>query len=216
VTDHRSLGYWALTALLLWGGGATAHVPPLAGKLVDCVARSDLVVAGTVERIVDVKTRMVETTVRIERIISGEVRAERVTFHGSARFAPRERYVVFLRRRGGGFEGVQGAGTLFTSRPEEDAVYERTVVAIAQALRAAPPVHADQLRLALIPALRKSPPPLRYHAALELGALAHHGALSAESRRALEDTAGDAGLDPALKGLVATLLREEPAADGRQ
>jgi len=58
----------------------------------------------------------------------------------------------------------------------------------------------------IIPALSATAPPLRYHAILELDALAHHG-LSEPERQSLERLSTDPTTDPAIRPLVTSLLR---------
>ena len=196
-------------ALLLWSQAAAAHIPQLSGKLVDCISHSDVIVAGTVDQVTDVTNRIVETTLKVEHVLAGEVAVPSVTFRGGARFAPHERYVVFLRRASGAFEGVQAAGTLFNSRPQDDGEYQQAIDSVRAALRAPPDAQVDRLRAALIPALRAAPQPLRYHAALELAALAHHGPLNADNRQVLAALVADPGFDPALRPLVTALLQPQ-------
>jgi opacity protein-like surface antigen len=192
---------------------AAAHVPPVAGKLVDCIQQSDLIVAGVIERIANVDALTVETTVHVERTFVGIAPDTRVTFRGGARFAAHERYVVFLRRGETAVIGVQAAGTLFPSRAADDAQYRDVITAVRTALTAEGDTRVERLRSALIPALRAQPEPLRYHAALELGALAHHGALSAAHRDALDAIAADPRTDVKLRRLIALLA--QPVGSGQ-
>lgn len=192
----------SLIALLLTAAIASAHVPPVAGKLVDCIRRSDVVVAGVVERVTDVDPRMVEATVRIERTLLGDAPGATVIFRGGARFASKQRYVVFLHRDGSTLTGVQPAGTYFPSAPADDTQYEQIIAAVRAALLEKEDLRVDRLRSALIPALRARPKELRYNAALELGALAHHGPLSIAHRREIAAIAAEPGIDPTLRRMI--------------
>jgi hypothetical protein len=195
-----------LLALLLIADPASAHIPNVAGKLVDCIQRSDVIVAGVVERMTDLDARTVEATVRVERTLLGELPGTTVTFAGGARFAVAQRYVIFLRREGATLVGVQPSGTYFPSAVSDDDQYAQVVTAVRAALVAPEAERVDRLRSALIPALRAGPRELRYNAALELGALAHHP-LSAEHRAQLESIMTEPGIDPTLRRLIELVTR---------
>jgi hypothetical protein len=185
---------------------AVAHIPQLRGRLIDLVGRSDLIVIATVENTKRIDTRLNETTARVEARLAGDTQDARLTFRSQPRFATGRRVVVFLRRTGSGFECVQASGTVFPARPEDDASYRDAVEAIRQALRADEAGRAARLRAALIPALSASAPPLRYYALLDLASLTHHGLTEAE-RRALEGVLADASTDPAIRPVIASLLK---------
>ena len=192
----------SLLAVLTLAAAASGHVPPVAGRLVDCIQRSDIVVVAVIEQTADIDTRTLDTTARIERSILGAPGEPTIVFRGNARFVPRQRYVIFLHREGGALVGVQPAGVSFPSAPGDDALYHQVVTAARAALVEQDDRRVDQLRSALIPALQAAPRELRYNAALELGALAHHGVKSAEHRRQLESIAADPRTDPTLRKMI--------------
>jgi hypothetical protein len=197
-----------LLALAL-AGAAQAHLPVLRGRLVELVQQSDAVIIGTAERVEPRGPRLVDTVVRVTQVVLGAPLPETITFRGPTRFAPGQRYVFFLRHQGSGFEGMQASGTVFPATPADDAAYRRTVTAIAAALHGDPSRQADAVRAALIPALSAHAPPLRYHAALELAALAAggHGPTPHE-QRTLERVLARPDTDPALRPVLTPLLRE--------
>src|SRR5262249_25858860 len=171
-----------LVPLLLSAEVAMAHVPMLRGKLIDLVQRSDVVVIGTVDSVRAVGARQVDTMVRVQRQLVGAPSDSTLTFRGATRFAPRARYVFFLRHGAAGFEGIQDSGTVFPATPEDDTFYEHVVESTRHALSTDFAHRVDALCSAMIPALSASVPELRYHAALELSALAgaNRGQCSAE------------------------------------
>ena len=198
---------WLALATLMAVQPAVAHVPIVRGRLVDLVQRSDVVVIGTADRVQPVGPRLIETTMRVELLLLGSSPGSTVTFQGLTRFAPGARYVVFLHRTGNGFEGTQASGTVFPASRDNDADYRATIEAIRHALVAELAHQTDALRAALIPALSSSAPELRYHAALELSALAQDGhGPSAAERRSLQQLLSSPACDPALQPLVAHLL----------
>jgi hypothetical protein len=178
----------------------------LRGKLVELVQRSAVIVIGTVEQVQPVDTRLSDTVVRVEQAVIGDPPPSALTFRGPTRFAPGGRYVFFLRRTDSGFEGVQESGTIFPATSADDGLYRRTIEALHGALQLEPAARVAAVRAALIPALSASAPPLRYHAALELSALAQdgHGPTDAE-RRMLSRLLADADTDPALRPLLSSL-----------
>lgn len=190
---------------------AAAHVPQLRGRLIDLVSQSDLVVVGTVEDVRAVGPQLNDTTVRVEGQFIGEATDAPLTFRARPPFAPGQRFVFFLHRDGASLSCVQPVGTVFPSRPQDDAAYRQTITAVQRALPAVEGERAAALRAAIIPALSAAAPPLRYHAVLELAALAHHGLTEAE-RRALEQLATDPATDPAIRPILVSLLRTAAAA----
>ena len=192
---------------------AAAHVPELRGRVIDLVSQSDLVVVGKVEYVAAIDTRLNDTTVRVEGHFIGETDETVLTFRAQRRFVPGQRFVFFLRRVGTSLECVQPTGTVFPSRPEDDAAYRETVAAIQRALGASVVDRPAALRAAVIPALSAAAPPLRYHAALELAALAHHG-LTESERASLERLVADSACDPTIRSIVTSILRTaaEPAS----
>lgn len=200
-----------LPALLLVAlDTARAHIPQLRGRLLDLVAQSDVVAVGTVETASALDPRTNSTTVRIETALVGEAPGPTLTFRGAARFPVGSRFVFFLRRDGSGFECVQPSGTLFPARPQDDAAYRVTVTGIKLAQREPADKQPAALRTALIPALSAAVPTLRYHAVLELAALAHHG-LSDTDRQALARIAADPSTDATIRPIIKTLLDRPPA-----
>ena len=185
---------------------AAAHIPPLRGRLIELVSQSDLIVAGTVEDVAPLAGRDSDTTVRVEARLLGESANPGLTFRAHSRFAPGQRFVFFLRHRDGGIECVQLSGTVFPARPEDDAAYREVVTGIARALRLGEGEREAALAAALIPALTAASPPLRYHAVLELAALAHHGLTTAE-QHALAHLMADPAADPAIRPIVTEILR---------
>ena len=200
--------YLAL-ALLVAAEPASAHIPQLRGRLLDLVAHSDVVVVGTVETASPLDPRTNSTTIRTETALVGEAPAPTLTFRGAARFPVGSRFVFFLRRNGS-FECVQPSGTLFAARPQDDAAYRVTVTGIKLAQREPADKQPAALRTALIPALSAGVPTLRYHAVLELAALAHHG-LSDTDRQALARIAADPSTDATIRPIIKTLLDRPPA-----
>jgi hypothetical protein len=191
--------------LVLAAQAASAHIPQVRGRLIDLVSQSDLIIVGSVENVKPVDAGRNETTARVVGELVGDTDDAAVTFRGRARFAPGQRSVFFLRRAGTSLEVLQPLGAVFASRPQDDAAYRATIVAIQRAL----PTPADErpaaLRAAIIPALSAAAPPLRYQAALELAGLAHHG-LTPSERHALERLAADPATDAAIRPLLASLL----------
>lgn len=134
-----------------------------------------------------------------------------LTFGCKVRLPMGERQVVFLSRTPEGLRCVQPSGTQFPAEPADDGDYTRAVRGIADALRLPEAKQVTALHAALIPALRANATELRYHAGLELAALAHPGhPLTAEARRAVEAARADASLDPSLRPLLARVLRADP------
>jgi hypothetical protein len=194
-----------LGLLLCWLEPARAHVPQLRGRLVDLVSQSDLIVVGTVDGTRAIEPRRHDTTVRVEGRFGGEPTPPILAFRSARRFAPGKRFVFFLRRDGTGLVCMQPSGTVFASRPDDDAAYRQTISAIQRALRAGVGQRTAALRAAIIPALSATSPALRHHAVLELGALAHHPLTDSE-RRALERIAADPATDAAIRLIVTSLL----------
>lgn len=193
------LALWLCVVFL--APAAAAHVPELRGRLIELVNQSDLVVVGTVERVNAVDKRRRDTTVLVEGSFIGAAPQAPLTFRGEVRFTAGHRFVFFLRRNGNEYECLQPNGARFASRPEDDAVYRDTVTAVQQALLTGANERAAALQAALLPALSSQAPQLRYHAVLEMAALAHHG-LTAPQRRSLERLAADPHADPAIRQLV--------------
>jgi hypothetical protein len=211
---HRRRNAFGLL-VLLWvlaaSTPAAAHLKVLRGKLLELVQRSNLIVIGTAERVIPIGTSLVDTTVKVAHVLAGTSTETRLTFRGPTRFAPGERYVFFLHHTPTGFAAEQDSGTVFPCTPADDAVYRRTVEALTHALRTAVATRDDAVRGALLPALTATPAPLRYHAALELRALADAGhPPNAAERARLEQLLRDPATDPALRPLLNEFLR--PAA----
>jgi hypothetical protein len=202
-----------LAALLLLACGlaaappAAAHLQPLRGKLLDLVQRSDLIVIGSADRVVPIGASRVDTTVTVAHVLSGSFTEKQLTFRGPTRFAPGERYVFFLRRTPTEFLGAQDAGTVFPCTPADDAIYRSTIQGLSRALRSELATRPDAVRAALLPALTAEPLPLRYHAALELHALAQTGhPPNAAERARIEQLMRDPATDPALQPLLRGML----------
>jgi hypothetical protein len=190
------------------GAPAAAHLQVLRGKLVDLVQRSDLIVIGTADSVVPIGTSLVDTTVTVGHVLAGTTTEQRLTFRGPTRFAPGERYVFFLHHTPTGFVGEQDSGTVFPCTPADDVIYQSTVQALTRALRTEVTARPDAVRAALLPALTANPAPLRYHAALELRALAQAGhPPNATERLRIEQLLHDPAADPALSPLLNELLR---------
>lgn len=197
-----------VVALVASAVPVAAHVPVLRGKLVELVQRSTVIVIGTVEQVQPVDTRLTDTVVRLEQGVIGDPPRSALTFRGPTRFAPGGRYVFFLRRTDAGFAGVQEAGTIFPATSADDGLYRRTIEALQHALQLDAALRVAAVRAALIPALSAAAPPLRYHAALELSALAEdgHGPTDAE-RQTLGLLLADPATDPALRPLLSALAQ---------
>jgi hypothetical protein len=102
---------------------------------------------------------------------------------------------------------VHSSGVHFPATEADDADYSRAVRQIAGALRLPEAKQVSAMRTALIPALQAKALELRYHAALELAALAHPGhELTDEQRKAIEAVRGAPDLDPALAPLLDRVL----------
>jgi hypothetical protein len=196
---------------LLVPRAAAAHVPQLRGRIIDLVSQSDLVVVGTVESVRALEARQYDTSVRVEGQIIGAAAEPTLTFHARLRFAPGQRFVFFVRRAGADLECVQPSGTVFPARPEDDAAYHAAISGIERALAVAVDQRPAALRAVIIPALSATAPPLRYHAILELDALAHHG-LTEPERQSLERLSADPTTDPAIRPLVTSLLHTSAGA----
>ncbi len=185
---------------------AAAHVPELRGRVIDLVAQSDLIVVGTVENVRPDAARLNVTTVRVEGQFIGETTDAILTFRARRRFATGRRFLFFLRRAGASLECVQPTGTVFPARPVDDAAYRDTTTAIQRALGAPVADRPAALRAAISSALSAPPPQLRYHAVLELAALAHQG-LTESERQSLARLVADPATDPAIRPIVASILR---------
>jgi hypothetical protein len=183
-----------------------AHVPGLSGKLVAVARRSDVIVIARIEQVRDTGPRRIETTGRVERLLAGDLKDKTVTYGGGPRLAPGRRYVVFLRRGDAGFACTQEAGTVFPVSPNDDERYAQTIAGVRAATAGDEGTQVHALRMALIPALRASAGALRFQAALELAALAHHGELAPDERRELERIAVDPATDATVRRLVAKWL----------
>jgi len=183
---------------------AAAHVPQLRGRLIDLATQSDVIVFATVEQ--SSRTREGNaTTIRVDRWLAGAASDQTVVFIGGPRVAPGERYVFFLRREPGRLTCLQPTGTVFASRPQDDRAYTDAIAAIRAAVASSEDVRAVALRTAMIGALTAPAPVLRFHAVLELAALAHDGFPERE-RRALERIAADPSTDPAIRPALTSLL----------
>jgi hypothetical protein len=197
----------AAVLTLLAGQPAGAHVPALRGRLVDLVRRADLIVIGITNHVRPVGTRLVDTTITVDRVLVGTTSDAGMAFRGPTRFAAGGRYLFFLRRTGRGFEGAQESGTVLPVAREDDQAYQRTIDAIRGALAADAAHQADALRGALLPALSSSVPELRYHAALELSALARDGHRPSDAeRQSLLQLLTSPSSDPALRPVLSHLL----------
>jgi hypothetical protein len=199
---------WGLLALLVLcaAGTARAHIPVLQGRLIDLIRRSDVIVLGTADQLQPVGARRVDVALTVDDVIVGSISEHTLIFRAPSGIAAGERYVVFLRRTGSSFESIQPSGTVFPSRPENDADYRRAITSISQALHRDPAQQVDAVRAALIATLSASPPPLRYHAALELSALTRDGHVPTEvERRHLAALLASPALDPALRPLLISL-----------
>lgn len=193
----------------LLAADAAAHIQPIVGRIVDVVRQSDIVVIGTVRRPTAGKSELID--VAVAATVLGNVDIPLLTFGCKARLPLGERQVVFLSRTPEGLRCVQPSGTQFPAEPADDGDYTRAVRAIADALRLPEAKQVTALRAALIPALRANAMELRYHAGLELAALAHPGhPLTAEARQAIEAARADANLDPTLRPLLDRALRADP------
>jgi hypothetical protein len=177
------------------------------GKIVDLVQRSDLIVIGRTEPPRPGGGPFQNAAIRVDRVLVGVPPASPFTFHSRARFAP-GRYVFFLHNTPSGIEGMQEAGTIFPATPEDDSAYTRTIQALHRVVHAGPPEReAAALRAALIPALSDGAPELRYHAGMELSALAQDGYPPTDAeRRNLSRMLSDPGTDPALRPILSSLL----------
>jgi len=195
----------ASLALLLLAAPAAAHLPQLRGRLIDLATQSDAIVLATVERSVSAAPQRNETTVRVERWLAGAATDEHVTFTAGPRFAAGQRYVFFLRRDPAGFTCLQPSGTVFASRPQDDRAYSEAIASIRAAGFADGELRAVLLRHAMIAALAAPAPALRFHAVLELAALAQHGVSDSE-RRAIERLLGDPATDPTIRPALTSLL----------
>jgi hypothetical protein len=186
---------------------AAAHIPALHGRLVDLIRRAEIIVLGTAHQVTPVSTRVVDTTVAVDEVLTGAAPAGTITFRGPSGVATGERYVVFLRRAGSDLESIQPSGTLFPSRREDDEGYRRAIRAIAQALRGDPATQVPDLRAALIDALSASAAALRYHAVLGLSALAKdgHGPTGPE-RQKVNELLASPSCDPALRPLLSHIV----------
>jgi hypothetical protein len=187
-----------------------AHLQPLAGRLVDLVRRSDLVVVGVITR-PGGPSPDATLQIEIEKIFLGAVEEKSLEVRCAARLGVGERHVVFLTVHPEGFLCAQSARSRFPASAVDDADYERTLRALANALRLPEAKRIPALRAALIPALRASAMELRYHAGLELVALNHPDhPLNPEERQAIAAIRNDTHLDPALRLLLERLLARNP------
>jgi hypothetical protein len=205
--NRARLTSWAV-AFLLAPSLAAAHVPQLRGRLIDLVGRSDAIVIGTVETTAPADGRLHLTTVRVDETLSGDPTRTSLRFRSRPRFAAGRRYVFFLGGAGESLECLQESGTVFPVDAGADAAYRQTIVAIRRAGVADEAERIRLLRAALIPALSAPAPELRYYAVLDLTALSHHD-LSESERRSLERLVADSTTDPAVRPVVATLLRTQ-------
>lgn len=193
--------------VLLLALPTSAHIPTLRGRLIDLIRRSDVIVLGTAERVKPVGARRVDTDLAVHDVLAGTPPGDTLTFRGSNGIAAGERYVVFLHRTATGFESIQGSGTVFPSRPADDEDYRRAIRSISQALHNGGPQQIATVRTALIAALSAAAAPLRYHAALELSALAHDGHQPTDAeRQQLAAMLASPTLDPGLRSLLRALV----------
>ena len=208
-------------ALLAAALPATAHMPLVKGRLVDLTQRSDAIVIGRVSATAPIRDRQVVATVQIDRVLSGDLAHQsRLAFRASSGLASGERQVLFLVRTDSGYASVQQPGTVFPCRPEDDATYLAAVTDVHRALTLRGDAQVTALRAALIPLLSASVAELRYHAALELSALAAggHGPTPAE-QAALARWLEAPGSDPALRPIVRSVSSRSvtsPSSPGDQ
>jgi hypothetical protein len=80
-----------------------------------------------------------------------------------------------------------------------------TVTGIKRAQREPADKQPAALRTTLMPALSAAVPQLRYHAVLELAALAHHG-LSEADRQSLARIAADPNTDATIRPIIKSML----------
>lgn len=192
--------------MLLLVQPTSAHVPFLHARLIDLIRRSDVILLGTAERVKPLGARRIDTDLHVEDTFKGTVPERTLTFRGPSGITPEERYVVFLRRTPSGFESIQPSGTLFGSRPQDDAAYRRVVTSINGAQHGDAVQQVVVVRAALIAALSASAAALRYHAALELSALAHDGYGPTEiERQSLATLLASPAVDPALRPLLTSI-----------
>jgi hypothetical protein len=185
---------------------AGAHIPALRGRLVELTAASDLILIGTIKQVRPVDTRHFDVTIAVERVLAGRTDEAALVFHGTTRFATGSRQVVFLRRSGTDLVGAQASGTVFPAAPPDDAAYAGAIASVRDALRAPGTQRAALLWQGLVPALTAHPAALRYHAALELAALADAGHPPSDGMRAqLRSLAATPDTDPDLRPLLADL-----------
>ena len=198
---------------MLASAPAAAHLPVLRGKLLELVQRSDLIVIGTADRVVPVGTSLVDTTVTIAQVLAGATDGEAAHVSGSDAFRAGGALRVLPASHAERFRRQQDAGTVFPCTPADDAIYRSTIQGLSRALRSDLATRPDAVRAALLPALGAQPAPLRYHAALELRALAQAGhPPNAAERARIEQLLRDPSTDPALQPLLQALVR--PAAPG--
>lgn len=189
---------------------AAAHLPQVRGRLIDLATQGDVIVFATVEQSQRAAPRRNETRIRVARALVGAAAEETLAFIGGPRFAPGQRYLFFLRREGGDLTCLQPTGTVFAARPEDDRAYADAIAAIRAARGADENVRAVALRTAMITALGAPPAALRFHAVLELAALAHDGFPDRE-RRALQRIVADPNTDPALRPVLTAMLASSAA-----
>jgi len=200
-----------LASVIFASAPAIAHLKALRGKLVELVQRSNLIVIGTADRVIPIGTSLVDTTITVAHVLVGTA-GKHVTFRGPTRFAPGERYVFFLDHTASGFAGMQDAGTVFPCAPTDDAIYRSTIAGLSKALHSDLATRSDAVRAVLLPALVAQSPPLRYHAAFELSALAQAGhPPNAAERARIEQLQRDPATDPVLQPLLTAILRSSGA-----
>ena len=212
-SETYQIGIAIILATLMLLAATVAGAQPVADNLakrkpeavIDLATRSDVIVIATVEQSKSLGSAPPNTRVRVERWLAGAATEPTLAFSGGPRVAPGARYVFFLGRDGATLACLQPNGTVFPVHAGDDRAYADAIAAIRAARGADETVRAIALRNAMIAALSAPAPALRFHAVLELAALAHDGFPERE-RRALERILADPTTDPSLRPVLATIL----------
>lgn len=179
----------------------------LRGHLLDLVQRAERIV---VVEITSAERRPIGDS-RLSGLVvanlHGPPRPRTLRLLSAAHLASGRRYVLFLRRQGEEIESLAPAGVVFQAPADDQRFYRHSLKRLSVALQRAEPNRTDDARAALIGALSAAPHALRYHAALNLSVLtdAGHGPTASERRRLKRLLQSSS--DPALAGLLASILR---------
>jgi len=195
--------------VLIVGSAAWAHIPTVRGHLVASTRDAEIIVVGTVRDVTAVGPRSDDVDVTIDHKLRGATPQDKLRFRSPHQLGVGDRCVLFLRHAAGAWESVTPSGTIFPAKPSDDPDYQKVIGSLVSAFALPDAARPNAVRAALLPALTASNDTLRYHAALELAALAEagHGPNPTEKAQ-LQSLLSKKDFDPALQPLIQGLLRE--------